>query len=284
VARGLDLNEELPEAWLRARPDDVRALHEEFARAGADVLQTNTFGLLRRCLADAADGQDAHGLVATAVALASGAARDTAADSADPPLVVASLGPSGIDGVDLGRVTEACAMLAARFAACGVAAVHLETSYDARELLAALRGVRQGAPGLPLIASLTLNVGNSGLETPLGTPLASMLRAMDREPPDATGLNCSQSARRMGPSVAALRRWTGGHMPILVQPQVDQTAPDCKRRTPPETDAQFVHGLLALLEAGADAVGGCCGCRGSHLAAARRALSGATPGAERVTL
>lgn len=286
IARGLDLSREAPEDWLLQRPGEVQGLHEEFARAGCDVLQTNTFGLLRRCLSGPeASWRQSQDLVATAVSLASAAASAGAAGAR--PLIVASLGPSGVPGADPGRLTAACAALCERFAEAGAAAIHLETAYDPQELLSALRGARQGAPSLPLLCSLTLSLGNSGLETPLGTPLAHMLRTMDREPPDATGLNCSQSARRMGPSVEALRRWTQGHMAILVQPQVDQTAPDCKRRTPPETDEQFVHGVLQLMALGADAVGGCCGCRGSHLAALRRALAEApatAPGPTRVTL
>lgn len=266
IESGLDPAREPPEAWLLGRPAAVRAVHDEFAAAGSDVLQTNTFGLLRLLLAGYPTPPE--DLIDAAVELA----RQAAAAAGETRHVVASLGPGAQPGRDPREIEEACARLAARFAERGTSAVHLETFYDPAELAAAIRGVRAGTT-LPLIASLTLSVGNSGLETPMGTPLAYMLRVLDREPPDALGVNCSQNPRRMRPAVAALYDFARGRLPILAQPQVDQEGPVCKGRTPRETDEQFAQGLAALLQVGADAVGGCCGCRGHHLLAARRALS-----------
>ena len=88
----------------------------------------------------------------------------------------------------------------------GASALHLETSYNARELAAALRGARRGEPGLPLIASLTLDLGNSGLETPLGTPLALLLQAMEREAPDAVTRGPLASERPKGALAPAVER------------------------------------------------------------------------------
>jgi 5-methyltetrahydrofolate--homocysteine methyltransferase len=162
--------------------------------------------------------------------------------------------------------------VAALFQELGVQAIHLETFYDPNELRAAIRGVRLGAPRATLLTSMTVTLGNSGLETPMGTPLAYMAKVMEQEGSDIVGVNCSQTARRMRPSVEALRQAVGFGVPILARPQVGQEGPVCKGSTRPETSEQFMQGILALLDAGADAVGGCCGCRGTHLAAVRQAL------------
>lgn len=262
LGRGLDLRVESPEAWLVRRPADVQAVHEEFVQAGSDVLQTDTFGLPRLLYGPgAALDLPAAALIRRAAELA----RAAAAPAGRTIYVIASLGPSGQDAPDPGRVTDLFAELATACSAAGLCAVHLETSCLPDELRAALRGVRAGAPGLPVLASLTLSLGDTGLQTPLGAPLAAMLRVLDREPPDAIGVNCSQNARRMRPQVEALYEFCRGALPILAQPQVDEAAVDCKRRTAPETGAGFHRGLRELLMAGATAVGGCCGCRGEHL-------------------
>lgn len=272
IARGLELGKEPPEAWLLQRPDEVRAVHEGFARAGVDVLQTNSFGLLRQ-LMNTAQPNPAHfaELVRTSVALASAAA----STQTRPPIIVASLGPVVAQKVDAGffdRLFDAAEQLAAWFQEAGVAAIHLETACDSKELLQTVAAVRAGAPRLPIAVSVTVSAGQSGFETPLGVPLAHMIEELLPTQPELIGVNCSLHARRMRPVVAALRELIGDKLPIVAQPQVDQSAPDCKRPATPESPERFAQDLLALLDEGADAVGGCCGTTAAHLAAARQAL------------
>lgn len=271
IERGLDLTREPPEAWLLQRPDDVRLVHAEFADAGADVLQTNTFGLLRhRAGASAAPGQGlaAHWrqLVRTSVALARQASGEKRL------YVVASLGPTIARDVQHEQLTQLAGELALEFEQAGVDALHLETCCDASELRAVIAGVREATPQLPLLVSVTVSVGQSGLETPLGVPLSRMLSVLESSPPDAVGVNCSLHVRRIRPAVAALASWAGGRLPILAQPQVDQAAPDCKRPASPQLPDGFARDLVALLDEGATLLGGCCGCRGEHLAAARKLI------------
>lgn len=275
IARGLELSKEPPEAWLLQRPDEVRAVHEDFARAGVDVLQTNSFGLLRQ-LMNAPQPNLAHfaELVRTSVALASAAA---AMQTDRPPIVVASLGPVVAQHTDarfFDRLLDAAEQLAAWFQEAGAAAIHLETACEPRELLTTVAGVRAGAPRLPIAVSLTVSAGQSGFETPLGVPLSRMVDELLPSQPELIGVNCSLHARRMRPVVAALRELIGDKLPLLAQPQVDQPAPDCKRPAAPELPARFAFDLLALLDEGADAIGGCCGTTAAHLAAVREALDG----------
>lgn len=275
IARGLELAKETPESWLLQRPDDVAAVHAGFARAGVDVLQTNSFGLLRQ-LMNAKQPVAAHfaELVRASVALASAAA-GTAANDRKPRIIVASLGPVVAQQTDahfFDRLFDAAEQLAAWFQEAGAAAIHLETACDSKELLQTVAGVRAGAPRLPLAVSLTVSAGQSGFETPLGVPLSRMIDALLPAQPELIGVNCSLHARRMRPVVAALRELIGDKLPILAQPQVDQPAPDCKRPASPESPERFANDLLALLDEGADAVGGCCGTTAAHLLAARQAL------------
>ena len=283
TARGLDLQSEPPEAWLLTRPEEVVAVHAEFAAAGADVLQTNSFGLVRLLMAPAGwpaalGPQPAiTELVEKSVRLAQkGAAlAHQALGSQDAaPEVIGCLGPTGRADGDEGLLAAAYAAVASAFFDAGIHVLHLETCLDPRELQIALRGIRSAAPELDLLVSFTLSMGQSGPETPLGTPLARMLRELDHHPtlPLLVGINCSQPARRLHGAVAALYQWAGAQLPILVQPQVGEPAPDCRHPAKPETPERFARDLLRLRDEGAAALGGCCGARGEHLQAVRAAL------------
>lgn len=317
IKRGLDLQRESPEDWLLSHPPEVAAVHADFAAAGADVVQTNTFGLLRRMVAaETAPAQAAlsnwQSLARTAVDLAAQGAQSR---SGEPAAVVVSLGPCGWQTgsstsalLSARRLAKLGEELAAFFSTQAVQGLHLETCCDPVELRALLKGIRAGAPDLPLLVSLTLSLGQSGLETPLGVPLLRMLQELEANPPEVVGINCSLPARRMRKAVVALSKWVekrarSGAAPlaILAQPQVDQPAPDCKRKRADETPEQFARALLDLLDAKpagrdfgdsekdeffdpaeptawegrADAVGGCCGCSAVHIAAARAAIDGA---------
>lgn len=290
IARGLDLGREPPESWLLRRPDEVLGVHSEFAEAGAEVLQTCSFGLVRlfaepsselSALGSKAESVELAGLVQQSVRLANQAAQHraspepTSSSAAAAPTVVGCLGPTGRTGIDEGRLAAAYGAAAHAFHAAGVAALHLETCLDPGELQFALRGIRQAAPELALMVSLTLSMGQSGPETPLGVPLARMLRELDHHPlPLAmVGINCSQPARRLHAAVAVLYGWTAGRLPILVQPQVGDPAPDCRHPARPESPERFARDLLRLRDEGASALGGCCGARGQHIRALRQALA-----------
>ncbi|HZS40221.1 MAG TPA: homocysteine S-methyltransferase family protein [Polyangia bacterium] len=266
IARGLRVREECPEAWNLDRPDDVRAIHAAYAAAGSDAVQTNTFGCTRPRL-------KRFGREAQVAELARAAVR-LAREGAAGRLVFGSLGPSGETlplgaGAELGWLEEAYAEAARALAEKGVDAIHLETMFHPAELAAAVRGVRAGAPSVPVIASMTLMAGVSGLETPHGVPIARMLRAVESTAPDAVGVNCSIDAERMRPAVEALR--DALELPIVAQPQA-KISEKCATGRSSESPDTFARRALALVDAGASVIGGCCGVGPTEIAALRRAL------------
>jgi 5-methyltetrahydrofolate--homocysteine methyltransferase len=137
------------------------------------------------------------------------------------------------------------------------------------ELEHAVHGSRRGAPGLPLVASMTVMPGASGLETPHGVPIRRMVRAVQSCAPDAVGVNCSIEAERMLAAVVELR--TQLPMPVWARPQA-KLSQKCATPRSTETAEQFAQHALALARAGAAAVGGCCGVGPSGIAALRAAL------------
>src|SRR5439155_10246689 len=126
IARGLSSRVDCADAWNLTRPDDVRAVHAAYAAAGADAVQTNTFGCTRPRLARFGRQDQVAELARAAVKLAR--------EGAPGRLVFGSLGPSGETlplggGADLAWLEAAYAEAARALAESGVDAIHLETMF-----------------------------------------------------------------------------------------------------------------------------------------------------------
>jgi methionine synthase I (cobalamin-dependent) len=243
----------------------VRDLHARYLAAGAEVIQTNTFGASRPRLA--LTGLDAQLVRLNSVAV-------ELARAAGARIVVASLGPTGLDPCApeaAAEIERAYADQVAALADAGVDGLHFETQYHGVEARAAIRAARRVAPSLPLIVSFTVALGDHGYQTPLGVTLADMADAILDAEPDAVGLNCSLEARKMLGPLRALRART--ELPILVQPQAGQPSVGCRGDHRGDSPERFARDALALVFAGADAVGGCCGASPAHIAALATALA-----------
>jgi methionine synthase I (cobalamin-dependent) len=268
IERGLRVREECPEAWNLERPDDIRAVHTAYVNVGVDAIQTNTFGGTRPRLKRFGRDAQLRILLRAGVALAR--------ECAGGRLVLGSLGPTGetipLSGAgDLGWLEEAFAESAAELVGEGVDGIHLETFFHPVELEAAIRGVRS-ATSVPVIASMTLMPGASGLETPHGVPVARMIKAIDIAQPDAVGVNCSIEGERMLAAVKHLRDVLS--LPVWAKPQA-KLSQKCVGAKPQETPEAFARNAVALARAGASAVGGCCGTGPDELSALRHALDAA---------
>jgi 5-methyltetrahydrofolate--homocysteine methyltransferase len=261
IARGLRVREQAPESWNLDKPEDVRAIHAAYVAAGAEIVQTNTFGATRPRLDRFGLASKQREIIRAAVELAR---------SAGVP-VWGSLGPTGLTlpltGGDLAPIEAAFAEAAALLAEAGVEAIHLETQFHPGELEAAVRGARSA--GKPVIASMTLMPGVSGLETPHGVPMLKMVRAVEASEPNAVGVNCSVEAERMRAAVEQLREALP--LPIVAKPQA-KLSDKCATGRSSESPEAFARHAVALVAAGASAVGGCCGVGPAGIAAFKTAL------------
>jgi len=267
IARGLDLTREPPEAWNLRLPGEVREVHRGFAEAGCQAVQTNSFGGNRiRLRTYGLDGQ---------VAEINRAALDLARSGVpDAVLVVASVGPTGAvpppEGeADLLELEEAFAEQAAAIAQPGpgrAAFIHLESFYHPKELRAALRGCRAGAPGMAVAASFACNRAGSGYRSAMGFAVDAMLGVALEESADAVGANCWLPPVAMLPLIERLV--ARSPVPVFAKPIVAQLG------SSPLYPGEFADGVRALFAAGARAVGGCCGTSPADLFAVG---SGANP-------
>jgi 5-methyltetrahydrofolate--homocysteine methyltransferase len=271
IARGLRVSKDCAEAWNVERADEVRKIHAAYFAAGADVVQTNTFGGTRLRLSAFRRQTEVRALNLAAALLAR---------EVRPPggLVVGDVGPTGAipppEGkADLIELEDCYAEQAMVLAEGGVDLIHIETMYHPKEARAAIRGVKEGAPGLGVVASMTCrrtpSVGSAagiGYATPLGFPPEVMLSAFLEEDVDGVGVNCTLAPADMLDLIRALRARTD--LPIWAKPTV---APSSSAPLLPE---ELATGALALFAVGATAVGGCCGAGPADIAAVRKAVDG----------
>ena len=260
-----------PELWLLDYPDRIRALHQSFTDAGADIILTNSFGCNARRLALHKLEHRTRELNKLAAELARGVA-----DKAGRPVIVAgSVGPTGDLLAPLGTLTEdeAVEVFAEQMEglkAGGADLAWIETMSAVEEMRAAARAAAR--VGLPY--AMTASFDTAG-RTMMGTApdvLSDFLTAL-RPPPAAIGANCGVGASDLVMSVLSM---TTAHPEALVVAKancgVPRVAGDKVLYTgTPELMACYAR--LAI-DAGARIIGGCCGTSAVHLAAMRKSLEG----------
>ena len=266
MAAGLE-HGRAPEWWNVEHPERVEAAHRGYVEAGSDIVHTNTFGASPPKLKTAGLGGRCREINGLAVAIARRAVVDST-------LVAGDVGPTGLTLPPVGRATveelaEAYREQVAALAEAGADLISIETMYDLREALAAVAAAR--TTGLPVLASMTFEARKRGFFTIMGDPLGASLAALGEAGADAVGCNCSVTSSVMVGMVAEARRFVSA--PIVAQPNAGNP-----RVTPEGTayDASpegFARDVLAMAEAGARLVGGCCGTTPEFIARARATLT-----------
>lgn len=247
-------------------PTVVQAVHRRYIAAGAELIETNTFGANPIRLAQA-------GLKAVrdinfrAVKLA----REAREEMGEPTLIGAAIGPIGQELTPVGRITldEARSAFSEQVLAlleAGPDVMILETFSDIRELREAILAVRQ-ACDLPIMAQMTFTA--DGL-TPSGDAPADVARTLEAFGVDVLGINCG-----VGPQVAldvatAFRKAT--RLPVSAQPNAGFPGRVDGRIFYMATPAYLADYARRFQEAGVSLIGGCCGTTPAHISAMQQAL------------
>lgn len=265
MARGLPEGTP-PEAWNVERPDLVREVHAAYFAAGADVVSTNSFGGSPVKLA-------AHGLERRAYELNRTAARLAREAAPAGRYVAGSIGPSGKFLKPQGEYTEeeleaAFAEQARGLADGGADILIVETQYDLREALAALRGARSAA-ALPVFVTMTFNAFPRGYFTLMGDTVPRAAAELEQAGALALGANCTLNSEQMVGCVRALREATA--LPLIAQANAGQPViADDGRVVYSQGLDDYVRFVPGIVAAGAGFVGGCCGTDPSYIRAMSR--------------
>ncbi|MCW2963772.1 MAG: homocysteine S-methyltransferase [Actinomycetia bacterium] len=243
------------EANLRA-PDAVTAVHVSFINAGADLIETNTFGANRRKLAQHFLEDEFERINSTAVKLA----RDAREISGREVFIGGSIGPVGPDGGEL--VAEQARLLEGR----GADVFMLETFYDLDELEEAVAAVRS-VSALPIVALMSFDSDAVTMAGVTARDAAARLRGLDIA---AFGANHGR-----GPAAAltALAEMSGDGAVLAALPNVGlATMTGARISFPHATPAYFGDFAASARSLGARLIGGCCGTTPAQIAAIRQAV------------
>jgi 5-methyltetrahydrofolate--homocysteine methyltransferase len=265
MARGLPQGT-APEAWNFERPGVVKEIHGEYFAAGADVVSTNSFGGSALKLAG-------HGFGGRTYELNLAAARLAREIAPAGRYVAGSMGPTGKFLKPQGEFTEeefaaAYAEQASGLADGGADVLLVETQYDLREALAAVRGARS-VSSLPVFVTMTFNSFPRGYFTLMGDTVSRSAAELEKEGVEAVGANCTLNSEQMVGCVRTLRASTA--LPIIAQANAGQPVIGQDGRVGYSQGLEdYVRFVPDIVRAGAGLVGGCCGTNPAFIRAMAR--------------
>lgn len=251
-------------------PDIVLQVHRDYVSAGADVIETNTFGANQFKLAP-------HGLEPKVYEINRRGAELAVTAAKGVALVAGSVGPLGVQieplsALSYDEVRDAFKAQIRGLLDGGVDLIVLETFGLVKELEQAIRAVKDLNPSMPILAQVTVN--DEGVLIS-GATLESFIQGVAGYELDAVGLNCSIGPRSMLEALEHLKTLTT--LPISVQPNAGVPQNVGGRyiyMTSPEYIAEYAK---RFIQTGATIVGGCCGTNPDHIRAIRRAVQALQP-------
>src|SRR3954463_7478549 len=264
-AKGVFINKSF-DALNVTQPDLVAEVHQEYVRAGADIVETNTFGANRIKLASFGLADKLHAINQQGARIARHAARDQA-------YVAGAIGPLGVriepwgkTGVDEAR--EYFREQAQALADGGVDLFILETFRDLNEMCAAIDAVRL-VSGLPIVAQMTTEEDGNTLD---GTPPEKFAPELERRGATVIGVNCAVGP---GPMLETIERMEAvTRLRLSAQPNAGKPR-DVEGRNiylcSPEYMASYARRFILH---NVRIVGGCCGTTPEHIRQIKAAVRG----------
>ena len=264
-AKGVFINQCYDELNL-SQPDLIRGIHHEYLQAGAEIIETNTFGANRFRLAR-------HSLADRVRAINVAGARVAREEAKSFDVWVAgSIGPLGIRIEPLGKTSfdEARASFREQIAALvegGVDLLILETFGYVEELHHAVLACRDENPTIPIVAQVTIDEDGNCLD---GSDPEAFGARLAEWNVDVLGINCSVGPVAMLEAIERVRAVTS--LPLAAQPNAGMPRSVEGRNIylcSPEYMASYARKFVA---AGVRLIGGCCGTTPEHIRAMKSAL------------
>ena len=267
---------------ILSKPEWIKQIHRSYLKAGADCVETNTFGSNKLKLDEYGYGDKTVEFNKKAAQLA----REVCDEFQDRPrYVIGSMGPTGFlpssNDPDLGQkpleeLREAFLLQAEGLILGGADALLIETSQDILEVKLAIEAShaameKAGNGKVPIIANVTLDQYGKML---LGTSVQAAYTTVSDMKIDAFGLNCSTGPTEMSPSV----RWLSEQgLPILVMPNAGMPHNEGGKAVYKMGPADVANSLAEFTGKYENIrmIGGCCGTNPQHIAELRKVLDAA---------
>ncbi|MFP5236311.1 MAG: bifunctional homocysteine S-methyltransferase/methylenetetrahydrofolate reductase [Acidobacteriota bacterium] len=270
-ARGVFINRCYDELNL-SDPHLILSVHEEYLQAGAEILETNTFGANRMRLGRHGLAAKVKEINAAGVRIARQAVEHFREKQAGEAWVAGSVGPLGVRLEPLGKTgldeaRQAFEEQITALAEAGADLLIIETMSALNEAREALLAAREAAPHLPVVVMVTVDDEGNCLDGASPEHAAAVLTELGA---NAVGVNCSSGPTTVLTAVEAMRPATS--LPIAAMPNAGLPREVEGRNIylcSPEYMASFARKAIA---AGAQIVGGCCGTTPNHIRAMRTAM------------
>jgi len=262
-----------------SRSDWIRKIHRGYLEAGADCVETNTFGSNKFKLDEYGYGNMTIEFNKRAAELAREVCNEFKEDG--PRYVIGSMGPTGylpssndpaLGEKSLNDIQEAFMIQAQGLILGGVDALLIETSQDILEVKIAIeachKAMHDAGKKVYLIANVTLDQYGKML---LGTSIQAAYTTVSSMNIDAFGLNCSTGPREMESSV----RWLSEQeLPILVMPNAGMPQNEGGRAVYKMTPQEIAEALADFIDKHNHIrmIGGCCGTNPQHIVELRKVL------------
>jgi len=252
------------------RPELVREVHREYIAAGADVIETNSFGANRFRLLR-------HGLEKSVREINLSAAKDAVYEARGGVYVAGSVGPLGVRLAPIGPVKreDAASAFEEQISALvegGVDALIMETFTSLDELELAITVARKISADIPIIAQMSFDEDG---RTAMGDPAEKVASALDALPVDVIGANCSVGPAAMMDIVPRLLSTT--KKPVSSMPNAGYPRMHEGRMVYMTTPEYLETYAKRLIRAGVRLIGGCCGTTPAHIRAIHHAVRALSP-------
>ena len=258
-ARGVFINQCYDELNVRA-PDLIKEVHRAYVNAGAEVIETNTFGASRTKLTP-------YGLQTQVTDINRAAAKIAREVAGDDVLVAGAVGPLGVRLEPYGptSLTEAREVFAEQIQGLkegGVDIFLLETFADLPEIEQALLAAREVDSSVPLIAQMTIG---PDCRTVFGVPVEDLTQTLDALGADVIGLNCSVGPQAILEAIEKMVRVT--RKKLSAQPNAGMPREVSGRSMYMASPEYMATYASHLVRGGAKIIGGCCGTTPEHISA-----------------
>ena len=254
----------------KSRPDIVRDIHTGYLEAGADAVETNTFGASPVTLGDFGLTEEAFALNKRAAEIAREAIAEFAGDGR-PRFVLGSIGPGtklpSLGHIDYQTIEDALAVQCAGLAAGEVDAFLIETCQDPLQIKAAVNGAKRAleetGADIPIIVQVTVETTGTLL---VGADIAAAATVVQALAVPVLGLNCATGPQEMSEHV----KWLAENWPDRISVLPNAGLPELVEGQPhyPLTPGELCRWLERFIEEdGVSIIGGCCGTDIAHIQA-----------------